>query len=158
MTRWIVLATGGHVALLGGAYLFQLAGYAPCTMCLWQRWPHAVAIVLGVIALAGPAPRIAAGLGALAALTTFGIGFYHAGVEQGWWPGPSSCSGGGSLSDLSADALLSTEVSDTVVMCDDIVWQLGLTMAGWNGVLSLGLAAIWTIAVTRGARMRLSAG
>lgn len=146
----MALATAGHVALLGGAFLFQLAGFAPCAMCIWQRWPHAAAIVLGVIALTGVLPRGLSLAAGLAALVTSGIGFFHAGVEQGWWPGPSSCSGdSGGLSSLSGSDLLSTEITDTVIMCDDIVWQLGLTMAGWNGVLSLGLAAVWILAALR---------
>ncbi|WP_235962563.1 disulfide bond formation protein B [Jannaschia marina] len=146
----IALATAGHIGLLGGAFLFQLAGYAPCAMCLWQRWPHGAAIVLGVIALSGVTPRLLALGAGLAALVTSGLGFFHAGVEQGWWQGPSSCSGdGGGLAGLSGADLLSTEVTDTVVMCDDIVWQFGLTMAGWNGVLSLGLAVLWVVAARR---------
>jgi len=87
---------------------------------------------------------------AVAALVTSGIGFFHAGVEQGWWPGPSSCSGdGGGLSGMSGADLLSMEITDTIIMCDDIVWQFGLTMAGWNGVISLGLAVIWVLAARR---------
>ena len=148
--RLIALATAGHIALLGGAFLFQLAGYAPCAMCLWQRWPHAAAIVLGVAALGGVAPRAMAALAGIAALVTSGIGFFHAGVEQGWWPGPSSCTGGGELGGLSGADLLSTDVADTIVMCDDIVWQLGLTMAGWNGVLSLALTVLWFLAARPG--------
>lgn len=147
MSRMIALATTGHALLLGGAFLFQLAGYAPCAMCLWQRWPHAAAILIGVMALAGIAPRVLAGLGAAAAAMTSGIGLYHAGVEQGWWEGPSSCTGSGAaLGNLSGGDLLSTEIADTVIMCDDIVWQLGLTMAGWNALLSAVLAIIWIAA------------
>jgi disulfide bond formation protein DsbB len=151
----IALATGGHAALLGGAFLFQLAGYAPCAMCLWQRWPHALAIVFGgaLLALiaagrATPAVRTAlATAGGLAAAVTGGIGAFHAGVEQRWWDGPSACSGGGGgLSGLSGADLLSTEIADTVVMCDEIVWQMGLSMAGWNAVASLGLAVLWALA------------
>lgn len=146
----VATATAGHIALLGGAFLFQLAGYAPCAMCLWQRWPHAAAIVVGVVALSGVAPRAMAALAAGAALVTSGIGFFHMGVEQEWWPGPASCTGGGSdLGLLAGTDLLSTDMADTIVMCDDIVWQLGLTMAGWNGVLSLALAALWVAAATR---------
>ncbi|CTQ34137.1 disulfide bond formation protein B [Jannaschia rubra] len=148
-SRLIALATLGSVALLGGAYLFQLRGFAPCPMCLWQRWPHAFGIVLGVVALAGVRPRLAAALAGVSLLVTSGIGFFHAGVEQKWWPGPSTCSGGGTLGGLSGADLLSTDVADTVVMCDDIVWQFGLTMAGWNGVLSLALAVLWFHAATR---------
>ena len=57
MKRLIALATSGHITLLGGAFLFQLAGYAPCAMCIWQRWPHAAAIVSGLIALSGVIPH-----------------------------------------------------------------------------------------------------
>lgn len=145
------LATLGHMALLGGAWAFQLAGYAPCAMCLWQRWPHMAAIMLGLLATFRVAPRATAALAGLSALTTAGIGAFHAGVEQGWWPGPTSCTGGGAgLSGLSGADLLSTEIADTIVMCDEIVWQLGLTMAGWNAVLSLALALLWVVVWRRG--------
>ena len=150
MSAALALATAGHAGLLGGAFLFQLAGYAPCAMCLWQRWPHAAAIVLGAAALAGLAPRALALLGATAAAAAAGLGLYHAGVEQRWWPGPSSCSGGGGdLGAMSGADLLSLDIADTVVMCDAIVWQLGLTMAGWNALLSAGLAAVWLLAAAR---------
>ncbi|UWQ20251.1 disulfide bond formation protein B [Jannaschia sp. W003] len=148
--RYVALATAGHAGLLGGAFLFQLAGFAPCAMCLWQRWPHAAAILLGVAALAGLWPRAMAALAAAAALVTAGIGAFHAGVEQGWWEGPSSCTGGGAgLGGLSGADLLSTDAPVALVMCDEIVWQFGLTMAGWNAVLSLALAAVWLLAVRR---------
>ena len=144
------LATLGHAGLLGGAFLFQLAGYAPCAMCLWQRWPHAAAIALGLVALAGVAPRAMAGLAILAAATASALGAYHAGVEQGWWAGPSACAGGGSLAGLSGADLLATDRAETVVLCTDIAWQWGLSMAGWNAVLSAVLAAIWVLAWRRG--------
>ena len=147
MRPLLATATTGHAALLGGAFLFQLAGYAPCAMCLWQRWPHAAAIVLGILALSTGMPRPMAWLAAAAAATTAAIGAFHAGVEQGWWDGPSSCTGGGDLGGLTGADLLSTAVTDTVVMCDEIVWSLaGLSMAGWNAVLSVGLACIWIAA------------
>ena len=149
--RLILIAAAGSGALLLGAFGFQLLGYAPCKMCLWQRWPHATAVLIGAVALWRGVP-VLAWLGALAALTTAGIGGFHAGVEQGWWEGPTSCSGGGS-SDLGAMTgadLLSTDIGEVVVMCDEIVWQLlGLSMAGWNMVISLGLAALWIAAARR---------
>ena len=145
--RLVLLAVLGHAGLLAGAFAFQLAGYAPCRMCLWQRWPHWAALAFGALVLARIAPRATAALAGLAALATAGIGAFHAGVEQGWWPGPASCSGGGAgLSGLSGADLLSTDVADAIVMCDDIAWQLGLSMAGWNAVLSLALAALWFVA------------
>lgn len=146
----IALATFGSFALLAGAFVFQALGYAPCQMCLWQRWPHAAAIVVGLIAIASPALRLPlAVFGALAALTTAGIGLYHTGVERGWWEGPSSCSGGGGLGDLSGDALLSTDIAP-VVMCSDIVWTLfGLSMANYNALISVVFAALWIMATRK---------
>jgi len=71
--------------------------------------------------------------------------------ERAWWPGPQSCAGGGAgLSGLSGDALLSTEAAPALVMCDEVVWSLaGLSMASWNGLLSLGLAVLWLVAARR---------
>ncbi|MDW4497705.1 disulfide bond formation protein B [Sulfitobacter sp. D35] len=148
MTRatWIGLATLGSAALLIGAFAFQhLGGYAPCKMCLWQRWPHGVAVAAGAVWLAS-VPRVALiWLGALAAATTALIGAYHAGVEWRWWPGPASCSGGGlDLGTMSGADLLSTDGPVGLVMCDEVVWSLfGLSMAGWNAFLSLVLVVFW---------------
>lgn len=147
----IALAALGSLALLLGAFGFQhLGGLAPCKMCFWQRWPHAAAILVGAIALIWGRQALA-WLGALAMAITAGIGGYHAGVEWKWWPGPSSCSGGGAdLSQATGADLLSLDAPASVVMCDEIVWQmLGLSMAGWNMVASLILMGLWIMA-TRG--------
>ena len=83
----------------------------------------------------------------LAALITGLIGVYHAGVEQGWWEGPSSCTSG-DISGLSTDELLNQIMNAPLVRCDEIPWQmLGLSMAGWNAVISLALAVIWVVAL-----------
>jgi len=153
MTRknLIILATLGSVAMLLGAFAFQfIGGLAPCKMCLWQRWPHAAAIVLGAAAVA-LGTRVLAVLGGLAALTTAGIGLYHTGVERTWWEGPQSCSGSANkLSGLSGGDLLNFDAPVSVVMCDEVVWEmLGLSMASWNAVISLGLAVLWFAAATR---------
>ncbi len=147
----VLLAAGGSAALLLGAYGFQhLGGLAPCKMCLWQRWPHAAAVLIGVVIWAG-GPRALSWLGALAAAVTGAIGAYHAGVEWRWWPGPTSCSGGGAdLGSMAGSDLLSLDAPTGVVMCDEIVWQfLGLSMAGWNAVIAFGLAALWIMAARR---------
>ena len=148
MTRnlMILLATGGSVALLGGAYIFQMLGYPPCAMCLWQRWPHAAAIVIGLIALKVPG-RFLPALGAVAAGTTGAIGVYHTGVERGWWEGPSSCTGGGTLDGLSGTDLLATD-GPVIVMCDQVSWEfLTLSMASWNAIFSFDLMFGWIVAV-----------
>ncbi len=87
----ILLAASGSALLMIGALLFQhVGGMAPCELCLWQRYPHVAAIVIGVIALAIPGGRGLPVLGALAALSTAGIGFWHTGIERGWWAGPEA--------------------------------------------------------------------
>ena len=84
-------AAAGSAALLLGALGFQyLGGLAPCHLCLLQRWPHAVAVLLGLSLLVVPA-RLTLALGALTLLVGAGIGAYHVGVEQKWWQGPMTC-------------------------------------------------------------------
>ncbi len=146
-SQLIFLAAFGSFALLAGAFLFQLIGYPPCEMCLWQRWPHAAAVVIGALALV--LARFQTGLavlGGLAALTTGGIGIYHTGVERDWWDGPGSCTGGGALNTTD---LLSTDIAP-IVMCDDVVWSLlGLSMASYNALISIALALVWVAAARR---------
>jgi disulfide bond formation protein DsbB len=149
MTRrfWILLAAGGSAALLLGAFAFQhLGGLAPCKLCIWQRYPHAVAIALGAVAFFVPLSVLIA-LGAAAALATAGVGLYHVGVEQGWWDGPSSCTAG-PIGGVDANALFDQIMAAPLIRCDDIAWQFaGLSMAGWNMVISLVLAGFWLIAL-----------
>lgn len=147
----MLLAAFGSLALLAGAFVFQTLGYAPCKLCLWQRWPHAAAVAIGGLVLfLGPWVLLGV-LGALSALTTAGIGVYHTGVERGWWQGPTSCSGGGNdLGGLSGQDLLSLDTPINVVMCDEVAWAFaGLSMASWNALASLGLAVIWISALRR---------
>lgn len=143
----LMLAAGaGSLALLIGAFAFQhLGGLAPCKMCIWQRYPHVAAALLGAVALVVPV-KVVAWAGAIAALGTAGVGGYHVGVEQGWWPGPSTCSSA-PIGALDADALFDQIMTAPLVRCDEIAWQMaGLSMAGWNMVLSLALAALWIAA------------
>lgn len=135
------LAALGSAGLMLGALGFQyLGGLPPCAMCIWQRWPHGIAIVLGLL-IYFMTNRLLALAGGITILIGAGIAFFHAGVEQKWWEGPSSCTGNG----LSAsDNLLDMSAPVTLVMCDDIVWDLfGITMATWNGLFSLILAFLW---------------
>lgn len=143
----ILLAAGVSAALLGGAYVFEFFGYAPCQMCYWQRWPHMAAIAIGLIALGQPKP-VFGYLGALAALTTAGLGGFHTGVERGWWQGPSTCAGG-DLGGLSGSDLLSTD-GPRLIMCDQVSWEfLTLSMASWNMLFSLCAAGLWILAARR---------
>ena len=147
MTRnqLVLLGVLGSAGLLGAAFLFQILGYPPCRMCLWQRWPHAAAIVIGLAALVVQG-RLLPWLAGLAALTSAGIGIFHTGVERDWWEGPASCTGTG-LGGLDASDLLST-AGDRLVMCDKVSWELfTISMPSWNAMFSLILVAIWVRAV-----------
>lgn len=144
----ILLAAGGSAALLLGAFFFQMLGYPPCKLCLWQRWPHGAAIAIGLLA-ALTAARWLPWLGALAAATTGAIGVYHAGVEQGWWLGPTTCTSGDATTGSTED-LLGRIMTAPLVRCDDIAWSFaGLSMASWNAILSFALAALWIAAARR---------
>lgn len=141
----VLIAAGGSAALLLGAFAFQLAGYPPCEMCLWQRWPHAAAVVIGALALV-LGWRWLAWAGAAAALTTAAIGVYHSGVERHLWAGPATCTGDGVA--LSGN-LLSTD-APRLIMCDQISWEMfGISMANWNVIISLILFAVWIAAARR---------
>ncbi|MEM6759207.1 MAG: disulfide bond formation protein B [Pseudomonadota bacterium] len=151
MTRrlLILLAASGSAALLLGAFAFQhLGGLAPCTMCIWQRYPHGAAIVIGAAALVLPMSSLVA-LAALAVLVTAGIGGFHVGVEQAWWDGPATCSAQ-DIGGLGTGDLFDQIMAAPLVRCDEIAWQFaGLSMAGWNMVASLALAGVWLLALRK---------
>jgi len=145
----VVLAAGGSAALLLGAFAFQyIGGMAPCTLCIWQRWPHGTAVVIGVLALM-IGGRYWCYLGAMSAAITAGIGMFHTGVERGWWEGLASCSAG-SIKGLSVAELLDPTASVAApVRCDAVPWEMfSLSMASWNAVASLLLVVLW-LASTR---------
>lgn len=151
MTRntLVFIAACGSASLLIGAFAFQyVGGMAPCTMCIWQRWPHAAAIAIAALAMVMPG-RLFPAAGALAALCTAAIGVYHTGIERGWWPGPSACSSG-PIGGVSAEDLMAQIMAAPLARCDEVPWEmLGLSMASWNALASLGLALIWLLAVMK---------
>jgi disulfide bond formation protein DsbB len=146
-TTLLMAAFGGSAALLLGAFGFQAMGYAPCQLCLWQRWPHAAAILIALLAVwAGEQRQMPwfLWLGAAAVLASAAIGIFHVGVEQKWWEGLASCTAN-ALAGVSVDDLLSTRTTvGAPVRCDQVAWSLfGISMAGFNALFSLALAAIW---------------
>jgi len=151
----LVIAT----ATIAGAWYFQLVlGLQPCPMCLEQRYAYYLAIPLAALtafAAGQNAPRrlLIGGL-AILALATLGnavLGAYHAGVEWKFWAGPTECTG--PVSNLgSAGSLLDRLDTIKVVMCDQVQWSfLGVSLAGYNVLISLLMAAIalWGIAKSR---------
>jgi disulfide bond formation protein DsbB len=144
------------LALLGGALGSQyLGGLHPCEMCMWQRWPHAVAIVLALLAFTSPAEstrsRALVLLAALAIAVSGCIGVYHAGVEAKIFEGFTQCTATGK--GLSPSELLQEISHAPLVRCDEVQFRfLGISMAGWNAILSLGGAALIVILTLRGRR------
>jgi disulfide bond formation protein DsbB len=147
-------------ATLAGAWFFQLVlDIRPCPLCLEQRYAYYLAVPLGAlmaVAAAKDAPRavLYAGLAILAAaaLGNAWLGAYHAGVEWGFWQGPTDCSGPiGNLG--SAGNLLERLDTVKVVRCDEVQWRfLGLSLAGYNVLISLVIAAIAAWGIARTAR------
>ena len=137
-----VAGLGASLILLA-AFGFQFAGYPPCEMCWWQRYPYMAAIAVAAILILGRKTHLRAGRAVLALLfaTTSAIGLFHWGVENSWWDGLTSCSANLDLGDNAEDALAAI-MTAPVIRCDQVAWSLfGLSMAGYNMVLGLGLAA-----------------
>jgi disulfide bond formation protein DsbB len=146
------------VALLGGAYAFQyIGGLYPCEMCWWQRYPHAVAILLAALAFTAPAAssrsRTLVLLAAVAIAISGLIGVYHAGVEMKIFEGFTTCTS--TAKAASTQELLKQLMKVPLIRCDQVQWSLfGISMAGWNAIFSLGGAAAiaWLTLTARRAR------
>ena len=156
------------ISLIGGATIATAlgseiwGGLVPCALCLQQRWPYYIAVPLAVLVWAGAhkAPEALRGLlvpvGVVFALGA-ALAFYHAGVEYGFWQGPSGCGGGvhefGSTSDL-LDAMARIKP----VRCDEAAFTLfGISMAGYNFLISSALAILAWRGATRAAPQRKTA-
>ena len=143
---------------LAGAWFFQLVlEILPCPLCLEQRYAYYFALPFGLLvafaaAKGAPRPLLLAGLAilALAALGNAGLGAYHSGVEWGFWQGPTDCTG--PIVDFGkAGSLLDRLDKVKVIRCDEVQWRfLGLSLAGYNVLISLLMAAIagWGLART----------
>lgn len=129
------------LATILGAWIFEYAGYLPCELCLKQRFAYYAAIPLAFLIYAtGNSRLLKSGLVLLAIIWTASaiFGFYHSGVEWGWWPGPDTCSAG---SDLGSGGGL-PDLSKRGVMCNEAALRIfGLSLAGWNAVISATL--VW---------------
>lgn len=151
MTRsaLILVAAAGSLALLIAAFGFQYLGdLAPCKLCIWQRYPHGIAVLCGIVALAVK-DRMWCIFGAVAAAASGVVGVYHTGVERGWWDGPTTCSAG-AINDISAEDLMTQILNAPLVRCDEVAWELlALSMASWNAIASFALAGLWLVAARR---------
>jgi disulfide bond formation protein DsbB len=153
-TAQIALFVGAvSAALILGALAFQyVGGYPPCEMCMWQRYPHFASILVGLgggllLAMGVLPAHLAKSIALLAILaiaTTGLIGVYHAGVEWQLWKGPSACTG------QAFQLTGALDLNAHVVSCDHAAWRLfGISMAGYNALISLGAAVFAAFALSR---------
>lgn len=149
-----LLASAGAIAAV---FVFQFGfGLQPCVLCVWQRLPHAIAILLsgfGVGQARSVDPfrhpfravpwqtfSVLAMLLTIDHLANAGIAAFHVGIEQHWWAGTEACTGGAPTG-LTADQLSAQLLQTPVARCDQIAWSLfGVSMAGYNFLLSVALA------------------
>ena len=135
-------------ATIAGAWIFQVFGYPPCELCLQQRYAYyggvPIAAILAYASTGRARGIVAAGMIGLALIFAANavLGAYHAGVEWRFWPGPSGCTGIIAGPPKAAD-LMKTLQTAKVVACDEVQLRiLGLSLAGWNALISAALAAL----------------
>ncbi|CAN5361138.1 disulfide bond formation protein B [soil metagenome] len=144
---------------IAGAWFFQLVlDIRPCPLCLEQRYAYYLAIPLAALIAVGASRGVSRRLlgaslaiVALALLANAGLGAYHAGVEWGFWQGPTDCSG--PIVDFGSTGNLLDGLNKVkVIRCDEVQWRfLGLSLAGYNALISLGMAAlaVWGVSKSR---------
>jgi disulfide bond formation protein DsbB len=144
------------LALLGGAFGSQyFGGLYPCEMCWWQRWPHAAAIVIAALAFTAPATaqrsRMLTLLAAFAIAISGAIGVYHAGVEAKIFEGFTTCT---ALVRAGTTAELLKQITRApLIRCDQVQFRfLGISLAGWNAILSLSGAVLIVLLTLKPAR------
>jgi disulfide bond formation protein DsbB len=149
-----LLVAVAAAATLAGAWYFELVlKLRPCPLCLEQRWPYYIAVPVAlIVAIAAwqRAPRlvVVGGLVVLAGLMLWGagLGVFHSGIEWKFWTGPQDCSGAAPLG--GPGSLMNRLQTINVVRCDEAAWRfLGLSLAGYNVLISLALAAIALVGV-----------
>ena len=154
----IVLIVG--IATVSGAWSLQIfADIVPCPLCLQQRWVYYLGLPVAAAALAWliagastGVPRVLLGLTALLFAGGAVLAAYHSGVEWHWWAGPSGCATGAGAPQ-SAMGLLQQMERTRVVPCDEASWRfLGLSLAGYNALISAGIVAVigWALGASRG--------
>lgn len=153
----VVLIAG--IATIGGAWGLQIfADIVPCPLCLQQRWVYYLGLPLTALALgwlltaaSTGVPRILLGMTALLFIGGAVLGAYHSGVEWGWWAGPTGCATGAGAPQSAAGLL--QQMEDTrVVPCDVASWRfLGLSLAGYNVLISLAIVGLigWALGAGR---------
>jgi disulfide bond formation protein DsbB len=154
LRNWPLVAALSSALMLAIAHAFEtFGGLAPCTLCLKAREVYWVALAVGLVGTAGQMAlkddrirRLASLLLAVVFVVGVGVAIYHAGAEWKFWPGPKTCASGGLSQLTSLDAIMKGERIKPPA-CDEAAWVfLGLSMAGWNALISLKLVVYSVLA------------
>lgn len=152
LTRWPLLLAAGSLLMMFGAWGFQYIGhYDPCALCYDQRHIHMAVIGFGFAV--GLALILRPELGRftpwalflMAALLLYSAGFagWHAGIENDWWEGPATCTAAGGAGITASDIMAALNGERPIVLCDEAAWRmLGISMAGYNALISIAMAAV----------------
>lgn len=142
------------VALATAFALEHLGGYAPCSLCILERWPWAAALALGLLGLALGRARPILLLAAVLLAGNAALSVYHVGVEAGWFALPGTCAAGGSATTIEE---LRAQLEAARPTCDRVAlaW-LGLSLAAWNGIAAAVVAALAAVAALGRPRLKLS--
>lgn len=153
-----LVLVAGLATFLAALGFEHLGGYAPCPLCLQERYAYYAGLPLTLLALIAArsdlrlAARLLLALVALFFLINAGLGIYHSGVEWHWWPGPATC---GTVQGITSEGngLLDALGKTRVIACDEAPWRfLGLSFAGWNAVISAALAGLAAMGAAGGTR------
>ncbi len=125
--------------LLSAFYLEYFHGALPCDLCITQRWFHGVIIsysfiIILIINKTLISNKLLILVGAILWLSSSLAGLYHFGIEMNFWAGPDGCS---SNIDFSKDTLTYL-LNKSPIKCDEVIFEIfGLSLAGWNALVSL---------------------
>lgn len=156
MVSAIVFALA-FVTILTAHAFEELGGYAACPLCLQQRYAYYFAVPAAVVAFFAARgeqfgfARLVLVLIAVGFIINAGLGVYHAGIEWKWWPGPDTCAGDAAGALEWGEGGLAEQIENArVIRCDEAPWRFqGLSFAGWNAVVSAGLALMAAFGATR---------
>jgi disulfide bond formation protein DsbB len=146
--RWLILLGLAAGAALAGALLLQFGfGYAPCQLCIYERYPYLVVLAACGLGLRLGQPRLALATAALALVLNVGLAGYHVAVEQGWLALSESCAAVGGAATIEE---LKAQLANAPARCDQVPLTVaGLSLAAWNGIYAAALLVLCLIGLSR---------
>ncbi len=146
-----IVALAAAIALATAFALEHLGGYAPCSLCLYERWPWALALIAALGGQLIGRPRPALLIAGLLLLGNAGLSAYHVGVEAGWFALPGTCTAGGAVTTLEE---LRAQLEAARPTCDRVALSVfGLSLAAWNGIAAAGIAVLAVLTLVRAPRL-----